>query len=488
MDTRSRLSIAASLGLLVAVATGCNTERTEDERAVDEEWTARVDQETAEADPPVETPSAARRPDLEEGAGVPDWRESIDLPAPTESDEEPEFVAHEWGTFTSVAASNGEYLPGLHHEEESLPAFVHQLDYEGVGDPDGPKGIPRAYVPEPVTQKLETPVIYFYTDEPRQVDVEVDFPNGYITEWYPDAVDYQPSLPRECVTRTGCGKSVSELGLDKLGDGRMAWDVEISNETKDLVEVPPEDIWAPSREVPDAAYVSHGEDADKFIFYRGIGKAEPPFEVRAEQRSTNRPAFSFENHSEETIPSMYLLWVTEDRGRIVSLDSLAGGESSSWSPAPKEAPKPQYLERAKSMVKQGLVETGLTGAESEAMVETWSRSYFERPGIRVLYVLPRTWTDEMLPIEISPEPDELVRTLVGRVEVLTPRVEKQAAERIRRAFAEGKRLIEIADHGRFAEPRFRRGCQLVDGEEIQQWCERQLREMRRRVMYEARDE
>ena len=37
---------------------------------------------------------------------------------------------------------------------------------------------------------METPVIYFYSKEPQTVDVRVDFPQGIITEWYPQATTF----------------------------------------------------------------------------------------------------------------------------------------------------------------------------------------------------------------------------------------------------------------------------------------------------------
>ena len=34
---------------------------------------------------------------------------------------------------------------------------------------------------------METPVVYFYTDRDTKVTLKVDFPKGWITEWYPFA-------------------------------------------------------------------------------------------------------------------------------------------------------------------------------------------------------------------------------------------------------------------------------------------------------------
>jgi hypothetical protein len=59
------------------------------------------------------------------------------------------------------------------------------------------------------------------------------------------------------------------------------------------------------------------------------------------------------------------------------------------------------------------------------MVETWWKSYFQAPGLRVFWVLPRETTDRLLPLEVTPAPQEIVRVLVGRSEVLRPRQEAE---------------------------------------------------------------
>ena len=79
------------------------------------------------------------------------------------------------------------------------------------------------------------------------------------------------------------------------------------------------------------------------------------------------------------------------------------------------------------------------------MLETWRDSWFEE-GLRVFYVLPRAATDAALPLTIDPKPDELVRVLVGRVEVITPELEARV-------------LADPKSYGRFAEPILR--CALA---------------------------
>src|SRR2546423_9665340 len=81
-----------------------------------------------------------------------------------------DFVAHEWGTFTSVQGADGiqmEWNPLITSE---LPNFVY--------DAQKPPGSPARHLSLSGTksafrtlQRMETPVIYFYSDTERAVDV-----------------------------------------------------------------------------------------------------------------------------------------------------------------------------------------------------------------------------------------------------------------------------------------------------------------------------
>src|SRR5688572_20506182 len=39
------------------------------------------------------------------------------------------FVVQEWGTYTSVEASDGHALGGVHHVDEALPTWVHSRNF-----------------------------------------------------------------------------------------------------------------------------------------------------------------------------------------------------------------------------------------------------------------------------------------------------------------------------------------------------------------------
>ena len=84
------------------------------------------------------------------------------------------FVAHEWGTFTSVQGSEAIQLEWTPLVSSELPRFV----YGSGGSPgDASRGgvTKAAFV---TLQRMETPVIYFYSDQPRKVDVSVRFPRA----------------------------------------------------------------------------------------------------------------------------------------------------------------------------------------------------------------------------------------------------------------------------------------------------------------------
>ena len=62
------------------------------------------------------------------------------------------------------------------------------------------------------------------------------------------------------------------------------------------------------------------------------------------------------------------------------------------------------------------------------MLQTWWISYFDRPGLRVFWIVPKSFTSSVLPLTIDPAPSWQTRVLVGRSELLTPTFEKGLIE------------------------------------------------------------
>jgi hypothetical protein len=85
-----------------------------------------------------------------------------------------------------------------------------------------------------------------------------------------------------------------------------------------------------------------------------------------------------------------------------------------FSPAEHAAENRGRLQQA---MHAALVADGLFADEATALLSTWQRAYFKSPGLRLFYLVPRMWTDWILPLDISPRP-EMVRTMVGRIELI----------------------------------------------------------------------
>ena len=79
--------------------------------------------------------------------------------------------------------------------------------------------------------------------------------------------------------------------------------------------------------------------------------------------------------------------------------------------------KSENLKALRGSLKSALIKEGLFADEAEALLETWKHSYFEKPGARVFYIVPRIWTDHFLPLAFSVRA-RVNRELVGGVDLM----------------------------------------------------------------------
>lgn len=117
-----------------------------------------------------------------------------------------------------------------------------------------------------------------------------------------------------------------------------------------------------------------------------------------------------------------------------------------------------FQEIAESVLVKCLRNEGLYEDEALAMARTWKQSYFKNPGLRVLYVLSRAETDNILPLSVT-SPDAKVasieRALVGRIEVFTEREEETLYTKLQNG------NVKLSELGRFAEPKLRRLLEIA---------------------------
>jgi hypothetical protein len=126
-----------------------------------------------------------------------------------------------------------------------------------------------------------------------------------------------------------------------------------------------------------------------------------------------------------------------------------------------------------------LYASGLYEPEALAMVNTWKSSYFKTDGVRLLFVMPQSWTDRFIPMRINPKPQELVRVMVGRVELLDTKREKRAEEAIRNlsspvASVRERAFETLHSEGRYVEPIVRRALQTTTDAQVRTLSRRLL--------------
>jgi hypothetical protein len=324
----------------------------------------------------------------------------------------PGLVVHEWGTFSTLADANGNYRK-FHVTGGDLPKFVYQNHYW-----DNTKAGRGA-----ILVSLETPVLYFYSDREITASVRVDFPEGVMTDWYPQA-----SRPPD-----------HKLMWDKIKVFPRGQDVPMPPQEKDAN---PRYFHARAVDASPVQIVGKKEkiEHEKFLFYRGVGDCQMPLKVQA----LGNGIFTIANTGKEAIPAFVLM---ENRGGKIRFRQH--GHRSPRTAMKTALPAEEATREALAeTVTQLLVDQGLYPKEASAMVKTWQADWFGDEGTRVLYLVPSAVTDEFLPIRITPKPESLVRVLVGRHDVMTPEVEQKLFELMKKY---DEYHNELGKLGRYAE-------------------------------------
>ena len=397
-----------------------------------------------------------------------------------------DYVAHEWGTFTSVQGADGILLEWNPLETTRLPSFVYNWSKPGLNRRHVSSWGKSTFL---TLQRMETPVIYFYGEKEQTVDVTVRFPQGLITEWYPQARDIGPSVfPQNqlgvtldgMVKHSGATLPVSFASmLTKQGipDSRIHWsNIRITPATQheDIVRDLPTDSvgnhYFAARET-DSAFVqvesldkaSPGPEHERFLFYRGVANFKAPLQVTVTSGSGSD--IDLRNTGPGELRHLFVLAVRRGQGKFIYEDRVPQGEhvNVELKPGKDLLALKELTTRISERMRESLTAEGLFEREAAAMVKTWRQSWFEEDGVRVFYVLPRPWTDGILPLTLDPKPRELVRVMVGRAEIITPAAEWELLKQIvrysendsqsRREAVAGVRELGL---GRFIQPAVQR--------------------------------
>lgn len=304
------------------------------------------------------------------------------------------FSVHEWGTFTSIAGPDGHSVDWDSLScPEGLPDFVNHYGYRGF----------KSILLGPV--RMETPVLYFYSPRELTANVTVRFPHGLITEWFPEAhyTVYQGESPLPA------NQSGIDLSLRKP-TGVLEWrDIRVQPGATPAypIEKAPSRYYAARQ--TDATPLTVDGQAEKFLFYRGVGRFDVPLSARIAADGT----IELKNLGNDPVPGVILF---ENRGGNLGYRSIGtvGASANIESPT-----LDRTFAQLQSDLKKTLTDQGLFEKEAHAMVETWRDSWFEE-GSRLLYIVPARMLDAVLPLQIEPPPTQTSRVFVGRIELLTP--------------------------------------------------------------------
>jgi hypothetical protein len=335
-----------------------------------------------------------------------------------------QLVVHEWGTFTTLAKTDGvlQYWRPLSGPSE-LPGFVHFADI-ATRDRQSRFCVKCDTL---ALVRMETPVLYFYTERELNFSVKVELPAGRITEWYPQA--------RESVANNRASIVWNNVTVRPRVQATFPQDNSRSH-------------YYPARET-DAAplLVVNGDKSEheKFLFYRGIGNFDLPISTRIADGKV-------QVRNIESAEVAHVI-VFENRDGKSGWRSFGPLKDAAVLERPTLG---QPIEALQCELESALMAEGLYAKEAAAMVKTWRDSWFEE-GLRVFYVVPRRVTERILPITLNPQPAELVRVLVGRAEIITPEMRQELFAAVTgfnsdSADARAAAVRTVRKYGRFAEP------------------------------------
>lgn len=324
------------------------------------------------------------------------------------------LVVHEWGTFTALQDEQGHAIGGINTDDEAVPDFVHSVSrWLLIRPTEAPpsffQGAPSCH-PD-VTMRLETPVIYFHPakDFSSTVDVAVQFRGGWLTQYFPDALAKAPGI--------------TQNKFDALTEntiGSLTWNKIVVNASG---EGPATDfhVWITPRRVK-AAMVQVKDEREKYLFYRGVAHCDAP--LRVTRASAELVISQTAGPDSATIANRIdRVWLADVRSdgavafRVLHrLPHIGIKTAAQFRPEDYSA---GAVDGLKSELHDALMSAGLFADEADALLGTWSLSYFKSAGLRLFFLVPQSWTDSHLPLTISPDA-ETTRVMVGRLEIVTP--------------------------------------------------------------------
>jgi len=347
-----------------------------------------------------------------------------------------DLVVHEWGTITTIHAADGTPAARLNRIDDSevLPDFVHRYEPESTRfDPNLHFAkLPNIPGRPDVNMRLETPVIYFHPPPNKPfttpIDITVRFRGGVLNEFYPDA-QASVKLDHERVMSKRDAGVIEEWNGDVLNSyvvGKLEWKGLRLHDTV-VAPLTKSEVWLAPREVSSVAVFNPAAgEGEQYLFYRGVAHLDALLATKTSRGSVDlaTPAnLTWLESAAVVVPNIWLADVRADgviafrpQPGVTLKKEHAGKDLARVKRFSASDYTPAGAAQLRGSIKKALIAQGLFADEAEAMLNTWKASYFQKPGLRVFYIVPREWTDYFLPLEFS-VPARVTRVIVGRIDL-----------------------------------------------------------------------
>src|SRR5688572_24668286 len=208
------------------------------------------------------------------------------------------LTVHEWGTFTTIAGPDGQAMQWLPlGGPTDLPCFVQTYQNRRVkavipADAGALLDYEQARAGLKGTVRMETPVLYFYSDRETTAHVSVSFPQGLFTEFYPTGTVLQmDSYANILKTQTGRVATISWPSVNIRPGTSPVFPTERSGSH-----------YYAARNTDAAPIRVNGQD-EKFLFYRGVAGFPVPISTLLQPDGS----ILVKNLSRHALPGVILL-------------------------------------------------------------------------------------------------------------------------------------------------------------------------------------
>ena len=383
------------------------------------------------------------------------------------------LIVHEWGAVGFNQGVEGGRLD-VGDTASDLPPFVQRWSElarernggENAGDGGGLPGVKL--------EIIKKPIIYFYSDRPETVTVDVGCPNGLLTTWWPKAFAVEPSPtkddgPKDLTEALARGGSLLQWRNFDLQPAAAA-QADGPAAPVELPPVPENAWWWPICRDTDSTLVNVNGTLEKFLFYRGVlAGAEPALKVDG---GAGQKYGMTNTLKREAVRHVLAVHVAGGKARYRYFASIAPGATVRVDMGPagtdlKSAGLAELRERLADLLEA----EGLFPKEAAGMSKIWQQPWFDQSGLRVIFFSPPGATESLLPLRVDPKPAQVVRTLLVSVECLKDSKENVVAELIRQLgdgdFGEReaaqRKLIQL---GRANEKALNDALRKADDEEV----------------------